>query len=529
MVVGGAALFGLNATASKLTLGTGIDAPQLTTIRATGAAVGLFALTAVTGPRRLRLNRREVPLLLGYGVSSFFLIPMLYFIAISRLPVGVGVLFEYTAPLLLALWVRFVQRRAVRSRLWIGLIACLVGLAGVAQLLQFGPGLRLGVDGRLRLDGLGVAAALTAACLLVSYYLIGERAVRTRDPMSLTAYAFGVSAIAGAVVRPWWRFDFGAFGRTADHGLPVWALVLYVVIGGSIAPYLLFNAALRHVPATSVGIIGMLEPVFAAAVAWLALSEHLTAGQLAGGLLILGGVALAETARVKRTEPPLAEAGPLPAGTAVDEPPSGKPANAAPVHPADISPGKAATSPGKAAMPPGGSTARPGKMEPMELHPNVQAVQDALDAADVTNAAGDPCRVQILPDAVHTAPAAAAALGVEVGQIANSLIFTAVRDGTGEPLLILTSGAHRVDTAKIADRLGVKLKRAQPDFVREHTGQVIGGVSPLGHPKPLPTLVDTALAQYDEIWAAGGVPQAVFPITYAELVRVTSGTPTDVA
>lgn len=184
----------------------------------------------------------------------------------------------------------------------------------------------------------------------------------------------------------------------------------------------------------------------------------------------------------------------------------------------------------------------------MPLHPNAQAVQDALDAAGATDASGQPCRVHILPDAVHTAPAAAAALGVEVGQIANSLIFAisdkaaeaaandnaaeaAASDKTAddEPLLILTSGAHRVDTDKIAKELQKQLKRAKPDFVKRHTGQVIGGVSPLGHPKPVRTLVDTALAQYDEVWAAGGVPQAVFPITYAELVRITAGTPTDVA
>ncbi len=168
---------------------------------------------------------------------------------------------------------------------------------------------------------------------------------------------------------------------------------------------------------------------------------------------------------------------------------------------------------------------RTGKIGAMQLHPNAQAVQDALDAAGATDAKGQPCRVQILPDAVHTAPAAAAAVGVEVGQIANSLIFAA----GDNPLLILTSGAHRVDTAKVAAALGITLKRANPDFVKQHTGQVIGGVSPLGHPKPVQTLVDTALERYDEVWAAGGVPQAVFPITYAELVRITAGTPSDVA
>ncbi|GFJ88648.1 hypothetical protein Prum_022900 [Phytohabitans rumicis] len=162
----------------------------------------------------------------------------------------------------------------------------------------------------------------------------------------------------------------------------------------------------------------------------------------------------------------------------------------------------------------------------MPAHPNVQAVQDALENAGSVDGSGRPSEVRLLPDAVHTAVAAAAALGIEVGQIANSLIFNA----DGEPLLILTSGAHRVDTARVAADLGLgTLKRATPDFVKTHTGQVIGGVAPLGHPKPVRTLVDTALAQYGEIWAAGGVPQAVFPTTYAELLRITAGTAAEVA
>jgi prolyl-tRNA editing enzyme YbaK/EbsC (Cys-tRNA(Pro) deacylase) len=162
----------------------------------------------------------------------------------------------------------------------------------------------------------------------------------------------------------------------------------------------------------------------------------------------------------------------------------------------------------------------------MQQHPNVLAVQDALDKAAARDGAGRPSQVRLLPDAVHTAQAAADALGVQVGQIANSLIFNA----DGAPLLVLTSGAHRVDTAGLAAQIGVTtLKRATPEFVREHTGQPIGGVAPLGHPSRVRTLVDTALQGYDEIWAAGGVPRAVFPTTYPELVRITSGTPAEVA
>jgi prolyl-tRNA editing enzyme YbaK/EbsC (Cys-tRNA(Pro) deacylase) len=150
------------------------------------------------------------------------------------------------------------------------------------------------------------------------------------------------------------------------------------------------------------------------------------------------------------------------------------------------------------------------------MHPNVQAVQDALTAAGATG------QVIMLPDAASTAALAAAALNVEVGQIANSLIFNA----DGGPLLVLTSGAHRVDTAKVAAEFGYSsVKRATPEFVREHTGQPIGGVAPIGHPKPVPTLIDTALADHEVIWAAGGIPHAVFPTTYDELVRITGATP----
>jgi prolyl-tRNA editing enzyme YbaK/EbsC (Cys-tRNA(Pro) deacylase) len=160
------------------------------------------------------------------------------------------------------------------------------------------------------------------------------------------------------------------------------------------------------------------------------------------------------------------------------------------------------------------------------MHPNVTAVQDALDAADSRDGSGARSTVRMLADAATTAALAAAALGVEVGQIANSLIF----DADGEPLLILTSGAHRVDVPKVAVDLGItRLKRASAEFVRTHTGQPIGGVAPVGHPKPLRTVVDEALAGYPEIWAAGGIPHAVYPTTYAELVRVTAGTPAQVA
>jgi len=158
-------------------------------------------------------------------------------------------------------------------------------------------------------------------------------------------------------------------------------------------------------------------------------------------------------------------------------------------------------------------------------HLNVRTVQEALDNTDARDGSGQPSQVRVLPEAVRTAAAAAAALDVEVGQIVKSLVF----ESAGEPLLVLTSGAHQVDTARVAADLGLDvLNRAAPEFVREHTGQPIGGVAPLGHPKPVRTLVDTALSGFLEVWAAGGVPRAVFPTTYAELLRITAGTPAEV-
>ena len=131
----------------------------------------------------------------------------------------------------------------------------------------------------------------------------------------------------------------------------------------------------------------------------------------------------------------------------------------------------------------------------------------------------------ILPDSVHTAALAAEALGCEVGAIANSLLF----DADGSPVLILTSGAHRVDTARAAATIGVsRLQRATPEFVRRHTGQVIGGVSPIGHPAAVPTYLDSWLRRYDEVWAAAGHPAAVFSTTYDELLARTGATEIDV-
>ncbi|MGY1593723.1 YbaK/EbsC family protein [Geodermatophilus sp. SYSU D00708] len=152
-------------------------------------------------------------------------------------------------------------------------------------------------------------------------------------------------------------------------------------------------------------------------------------------------------------------------------------------------------------------------------HPRVAAIARLLAEA------GADGEVRELPDSARTAAAAAAQLGVPVGAIANSLVF----DVDDAPLLVLTSGAHRVDVGRVAALLGVpRVRPGSPDFVRRHTGQPIGGVAPVGHPEPIGTLVDVELARYERVWAAAGHPHAVFPTTYEELLRLTGGSPAEV-
>lgn len=150
-----------------------------------------------------------------------------------------------------------------------------------------------------------------------------------------------------------------------------------------------------------------------------------------------------------------------------------------------------------------------------ELSARSQRVAEQLRAAGITG------EIITLPDAAATAPLAAAALGVEVGAIANSLVFMA----DDEPLLVMTSGAHRVDTALLAERLGkANIVRAKPEQVSAATGQIIGGIAPTGHPQAIETVIDETLSQHPELWAAGGTAHTVFPLTYDQLVTLTGGT-----
>src|SRR5687768_9635233 len=293
MMIAAALLFALNGTVSKVVLQSGISPLELTQVRATGAFLGFALVLAVTRRQSLRLTRRELPYLVVFGIAGVALVQWLYFVSISRLPIGIALLIEYIAPILIALWAWAVFKEPIRRRIWVALVLAVVGLAVVVE-----------VWSGLTLDGLGVAAALAAAVAYAIYVLMAEHAVKWRDPASLTAFGFLFAALFWAAVQPLWRFpaeqldeSVSLLGHLERYSLPVWLLLLYVVLAGTMITFLLVAAALRHISATRVGIVAMLEPVAASAVAFLWLGESFGAAQLMGGAIVLAAILLAQTDR----------------------------------------------------------------------------------------------------------------------------------------------------------------------------------------------------------------------------------------
>jgi drug/metabolite transporter (DMT)-like permease len=292
-VAAAAAFFAVNGAVSKQVLDTGLPAQRLAEIRAAGAMVTLFGLVLATGAHRLRLHRHEVLRLAAYGVIGFALVQWLYFVSIDRLPVGIGLLFEFTAPVLVLVWERLGRRRPVAARAWLSVALAFGGLALVAEVWRGGT-----------LDGLGVVAGLSAAVGLALYYVVGETSAADRDALSLTFYAFVAATLFWSVVRPWWTYPFGLLGHqvhtqvgVGQVDLPLWVLVGYVVLLGSVVPFVLVVRGLSHLPATRVGVLGMLEPPLAALVAWWWLGQSLRPVQLVGGAVVLTGIFVAQTTR----------------------------------------------------------------------------------------------------------------------------------------------------------------------------------------------------------------------------------------
>jgi drug/metabolite transporter (DMT)-like permease len=288
-------LFALNGTISKSILLTGFDSARLSQLRVTVAFAILLAFVAIRRRSALRLGRREIPILLAYGILGVAMTQYLYFVSISRLPVGIALLIEFTAPIMVALWFRFGMHQPTRRTVWLALVIALVGLAMVGQVW-------LGFT----LDGIGVIAGFGAAAALAIYYILADVQIRrpdARDPVSLTMWGFGAAALFWAVVQPWWSFPWSGLngvghplGETGP-AVPIWVLCSYMIILGTVVPFWLVVVSLQHIRASQASVIGMTEPLLATFIAWAALGEVLAPVQIVGAVIVLVGVFMAENSR----------------------------------------------------------------------------------------------------------------------------------------------------------------------------------------------------------------------------------------
>ena len=293
MVLVAATLFAVNGPVSKVALASGLTSLRLTETRSAGAFLGLLLIALVRRPASLRVRRGDLLRLAIFGIVGLAAVQLFYFLAIHRLAIGIALLIQFIGPVLVAIWARTFGREHVRRRIWASLALTLSGLALMVELWK-----------GIVLDGLGVVFALIAAFVLAAYLLLAEREIRRRDPISLMAWGFGFATLFWTVVQPWWSYPAGRVaatvsleGRLAGWHLPVWALLLWVVVLGSIVPFTLVVGSMRHISATRAGIAAMLEPVVATVVAWVWLRESLSAVQLVGAAVVLAGIALAQTAR----------------------------------------------------------------------------------------------------------------------------------------------------------------------------------------------------------------------------------------
>ncbi len=302
-VVAGGLLFVVNAGASRVVLRAGVDPTALTSARVTGAGVVFVLVAAAIRPAVLRPPRgQSLLLIVALGLVGVAALQWTYFVAIDRLPLGIALLLEYTAPVLVALWARFVQHEAVGNRMWLAIALSLGGLAVVGQVWQ-----------GLTLDGVGVLAALGAAVAFAAYFLLGERGVNSADPLHVVVWAFVVGAVALNVAAPVSGLDGSVLrsstslqGALVDLSLPVWVALCWVVVLGTVVPFMLELLALQHLPATVVTVVAMLEPVGAAAIGWSWFGEGLTLVQVAGGGAVIVAILLAQSARgAVRAEPPV--------------------------------------------------------------------------------------------------------------------------------------------------------------------------------------------------------------------------------
>ncbi len=293
LMISAAMGFALGGVAAKVLREADMDAFRLTQIRSTGAGLILLTFALIKGKDQLRARRDELKDLILFGIIGVSAVTSFYFFAMKYLFVSVALIIEFTASIWIALYLRFVKKKHISPIMWLGIACAFSGLILVSQIWSSSS-----------LNPIGVLVAFADAFALSYYFLTADRLSQTRSPLSLMTWGIGVAAIFWAIILPWWNFPFEYLtesysleGNLSEYNAPGWALILWIIIIGTVIPYLLTVTGIRELSAGTSSVIGMIEPIFAGVIAWLLLNEALSTIQLIGCAVVLFGIYLADKAR----------------------------------------------------------------------------------------------------------------------------------------------------------------------------------------------------------------------------------------
>lgn len=289
----GAIFFSLNGVIVTLVLDH-MTTFRLAQIRAIGTFLLLFIFTYIQDRNSLKAQRREIPTLVFYGIFGYAMVQLGYFIGIAQgVPLSLVLIIEFTAPIWIVLWIKFVRRSEVAKSMWAAIVLSLLGLIFVAKAWE-----------GFTFDLVGTLGALGAAFALAVYFLMSQSQGVKRSAQAMIVWGFGVAGLFWSIVLPIWNFpteifttDINLQGRFSDYSAPGWLLIAYIIIFGTMVPYLFVVGGIRRLSASTSSVIGMLEPVLAGAFAWIWLSQSWTTIQLFGGLIVLIGIYIADRAK----------------------------------------------------------------------------------------------------------------------------------------------------------------------------------------------------------------------------------------
>ncbi len=285
--------FALGGVAAKILRESNMDAFRLTQIRTTGAAIVLLIIALYSNKKQLFARNDELKDLILFGVIGIAGVISLFFFAIKYLYISVALIIEWTASIWIALYLKLFKKKDISTLMWWGIALAFSGLVLISQIWSGS-----------QLNPIGVAVACAAAVAHSYYFLTADRLAQNRSSLSLITWGLGVAAIFFAVILPWWNFPFEYLSATYSLGgdlsnfnAPGWALILWIVVIGTVIPYLLTVTGIRELSASTSSVIGMIEPIFAGAIAWWLLNEAFTNIQLLGCAVVLVGIYLADKAR----------------------------------------------------------------------------------------------------------------------------------------------------------------------------------------------------------------------------------------